>query len=67
MVASSCRFTDAEATGILNHFVKGGQMTSGGVAQAVTSFAQVIEDVDRANEFASKGVDAMLVAAKVAA
>lgn len=65
VVSKQLSFTEDEAKGILDHFIKGGQVTAGGVAQAVTSYAQVIEDVDRANDFAAKGVDAMLIAAAV--
>jgi hypothetical protein len=65
VVAKKLAYTQAEQAGILAHFIRGGQVTSGGVLQAVTSFAQEIDDVDRANEFAATGVDAMLVAATV--
>jgi hypothetical protein len=51
---------------ILSHFIKGGQLTSGGVLQAVSSAAQTIEDVDRAHEFLGTAVDAMKVAARIA-
>ncbi|MBE5453530.1 hypothetical protein E3G52_000394 [Mycobacteroides abscessus] len=63
VVAKKLSFSQDESRGILDHFIKGGQMTAGGVMQAVTSYAQLVEDVDRSNEFAATGVDAMLVAA----
>ena len=51
----------------LNHFVRGGQVTAGGgLMQATTSFAQEIEDVDRANDLAATGVEAMMLAAAYA-
>ena len=65
VVAKRLSYTQSEQAGILAHFIRGGQVTSGGVLQAVTSYAQEIADVDRANEFAATGVDAMLVAAAV--
>jgi hypothetical protein len=63
VVAKKLSYSQDEQRGILDHFIKGGQMTAGGVMQAVTSYAQLIADVDRSNEFAATGVDAMLVAA----
>lgn len=59
-------YTQAEQDTILSHFIKGGQITSGGVLQAVSSAAQTIEDVDRAHEFLGTAVDAMKVAARIA-
>lgn len=39
--------TDTKAR-ILSHFIRGGQMTAGGVMQAVTSTAQTLTDADQA-------------------
>lgn len=63
-VGKKLAYSQDEMKGILDHFIKGGQLTAGGVMHAVTSYAQVIEDVDRANDFAATGVDAMLTAAR---
>lgn len=63
----SILFSDAEAEGILGMFVRGGQMTSGGVLQAITAFSQTVPDADRAHDIESKAVRAMAVAARVAA
>jgi hypothetical protein len=41
-------FTKADADGILEHFIKGSDMTHGGVFQAITSYAQTVGDADRA-------------------
>lgn len=41
-------FTKDEQTEILRHFIAGGQLTAGGVMQAVTSYAQTIASPDRA-------------------
>ena len=65
VVAKELRFSEAEADGLLDHFIRGGQATAGGVLQAVTSFAQEIDDVDRSNDFAAFGVRAMELAAAV--
>lgn len=42
------RYTDADVDGILAHFTRGGQMTRGGVVNAVTAYAQTVEDGDAA-------------------
>jgi hypothetical protein len=56
-------WTDVEEAAILSHFIKGGQTTALGVAQAVTAFAQTVEAVDRQDELeASALVAAELVA-----
>lgn len=59
-------YTQSEQDTILAHFIKGGQITSGGLLQAVSSAAQTITDVDRAHEFLGTAVDAMKVAARIA-
>lgn len=63
VVSKRLAYTEAETAGILNHFIRGGQVTAGGVLQAVTSFSQRIESVDRQNEVESSGVEAMRLAA----
>lgn len=47
-VAKAAKFSDEIADGILAHFVRGGQLTAGGVMQAVTSLAQTLDDPDAA-------------------
>lgn len=44
VITKSLKFTDAETEGILSFFVKGGQMTVGGVANAATAYAQQVSD-----------------------
>jgi hypothetical protein len=58
-VSKACKFTEDEQAGILNAFIKGGDTTSGGVMQAVTAFAQTIDDPDRANEVEEQGIPAL--------
>lgn len=58
-VAKHLSFTEKESEGILGHFIKGGDLTSGGVMQAVTSWAQEIEDPDRAIEVEAQGIPAL--------
>jgi hypothetical protein len=62
VVAKQLSYTDAEAKGLLDHFIRGQQHTSGGIFQAVTSWAQEIQDPDRSNEFAATGLQAMDIA-----
>jgi hypothetical protein len=40
VVAKKCSFSDEQANEILKHFTLGGQLTAGGIANAVTSVAQ---------------------------
>jgi hypothetical protein len=63
----SILFSDVEAAGILGMFVRGGQMTAGGVLNAITAFTQTVPDADRAHEMETKAVRAMSVAARVGA
>jgi hypothetical protein len=48
---------------ILAHFIRGGQLTAGGVMQAVTSVAQTLDDADAAHEMESQAVRALDIAA----
>ncbi|MEV6406202.1 DUF932 domain-containing protein [Streptomyces bobili] len=48
---------------ILAHFVRGGQMTAGGVMQAVTSTAQTLTDADQAAALEALAVPALTAAA----
>ena len=49
------RFTDAQQADILTHFIRGGDVTAGGVMHAVTSAAQTQPDADTAHEMESAG------------
>jgi len=49
-VAKSLRLTEDETGSVLDMFIRGGQMTAGGVLNAVTAAAQVVADPDRAAE-----------------
>ncbi|MFE7077126.1 DUF932 domain-containing protein [Streptomyces sp. NPDC057620] len=48
---------------ILSHFVRGGQMTAGGVMQAVTSTAQTLTDADQAAALEALALPALAAAA----
>jgi hypothetical protein len=66
-IAAGVKFTKADQEGILAHFLRGGQYTSGGIANAVTSFSQTVADADRAADLDGKAVPAMAAAAKAVA
>jgi hypothetical protein len=50
MVAGKLGFNEDQRKGILGHFIAGGQLTAGGVMNAVTSYAQVVENPDASYE-----------------
>lgn len=52
-------YTQEQIDGIMGHFVRGGQMTRGGVANAITSYAQTIEDGDAAHDVESRAMQVL--------
>lgn len=62
-VANELRFTADEQNTILNHFLDGGDRTSGGVLHAATSAAKTLPDADQAYELERQGMRAMRHAA----
>lgn len=63
-VSKKLGFTQAQTDLILEHFIRGGQTTAGGVAQAITSAAQLMADGDVAYDMEASAVQALdLVAA----
>lgn len=66
VVGKKLQYSADEQDAILADFIKGGQVTSGGILNAVTSVAQRIEDPDRAFDFNNTAIDAMKYAARVA-
>ncbi len=63
VVGKQLGFTETERTGILAHFIAGGQLTAAGIANAVTSFSQTVADADRADCLDSLALRAMALAA----
>lgn len=60
-VTKRSAFSKADADGILDAFMRGGQVTKGGVVQAITAFSQSLDDPDRAyamdaDAFAAAGI-----------
>jgi hypothetical protein len=64
-VSARLRFADAQQHDILEHFIRGGDLTAGGVMHAVTSAAQVQEDADTAHEMESAALRALDLAAAI--
>lgn len=64
-VGKAMKYTEDEQKRILDYFIRGGQATAGGVVQAVTAYAQEVDDPDRAAEL-EEGAFAALEAALVA-
>lgn len=65
-VCKQLRFSEERTAGVLDHFIRGGQITAGGVMHAVTSFAQTIDDADDAADVEAAGLPALDLALAVA-
>ena len=63
VVSQRLRFTDAQQHDILAHFIRGGDVTAGGLMHAVTSAAQAQPDADTAHEMEAAALRALEVAA----
>lgn len=62
-VTKQFKFSEVEQAGILSAFIKGGDLTAFGVAQAMTSYAQdAAVTADRRSEFEDSAWDAMTLA-----
>jgi hypothetical protein len=64
-VAQTHLFTESEQAAVLDMFIKGGDLTAGGVMQAVTAAAQTLDSPDRAVEFEEMAFDVLATAAAV--
>jgi hypothetical protein len=62
IIGKRLSFSEAEIDGVLNHFIRGGQMTAGGVMQAVTSYAQTVQDADAAYDLEAQALRVLEVA-----
>jgi hypothetical protein len=62
-VARTCGFTKAETDDVLGFFIRGGQLTAGGIANAITAYSQTVADADRANALDTQAVRAMQLVA----
>ncbi|MFF0142640.1 DUF932 domain-containing protein [Streptomyces sp. NPDC005227] len=62
-VTKTLKISNEAKETILAHFVRGGQMTAGGVMQAVTSTAQTLADADQAAALEALALPALTAAA----
>lgn len=62
-VAKRLAFTEEVSDGILDHFLRGGQITAAGVMNAMTSYAQTVGDADLAASLEDNAVKALELAA----
>ena len=63
VISARLRYTEAQQSEILAHFIKGGDLTAGGIMHAVTSAAQVQADGDTAWDLENSALDALSLAA----
>jgi hypothetical protein len=63
LAARTAKFSDEVTDAILAHFIRGGQLTAGGVMQAVTSVAQTLDDADTAADLEAQALRVMDLAA----
>ena len=63
VISARPRYTEAQQSAILDHFIKGGDLTAGGIMHAVTSAAQVQADGDTAWDLENSALDALSLAA----
>lgn len=62
-VCKTLKFSEEHTAGVLDHFIRGGQVTAGGVVNAITSFAQLVPDADTAAEMEAGSLRALELAA----
>ena len=65
VVAKQLSYTEDVRKMVLDHFIRGGQVTAGGVLQAVTSASQLVANPDTAYDMQESALRAMEIAAKV--
>ena len=63
VISNRLRYSDAQQAQILDHFIKGGDLTAGGVMHAVTSAAQVQPGGDDAWDLEASALEALSLAA----
>jgi hypothetical protein len=63
VISARLRYSETQQAEILDHFIKGGDLTAGGILHAVTSAAQVQPDGDAAWDLENTALDALTLAA----
>ncbi|SEG48737.1 hypothetical protein SAMN04489712_105493 [Thermomonospora echinospora] len=64
VVSQRLRFSEEQQDAILGHFIRGGDLTAGGVMHAVTSVARTLPDADTAHEMESRALQALQLATR---
>jgi hypothetical protein len=64
-VTSKLGYSDTDREGILGMFVKGGDLRAMGVAQALTAYAQEVDDADKAADLEDDAYPALVAAARI--
>jgi hypothetical protein len=62
-VSKRLAFSEETTNGVLDMFIRGGQTTAGGVMQAVTAYAQSVDDADLAASLEADALKALDFAA----
>jgi hypothetical protein len=65
IVTQRLKFTAEQQKTLLNHFIRSGDLTAGGVMHAVTSAAQTFTDADAAHEMEAQALPALELAARM--
>jgi hypothetical protein len=65
VISGRLRYTEAQQAQVLDHFIKGGDLTAGGIMHAVTSAAQVQGDGDAAWDLENSTLEALSLAASL--
>ncbi|PZG19921.1 DUF932 domain-containing protein [Nonomuraea aridisoli] len=65
LVTKKLSFGEEQQEQILAHFIKGADLTAGGVMHAITSVAQTVPNADLAHEMESQALRAMQLAARL--
>jgi len=63
-VAKELRYSEEEADAIFDFFIQSGDTRAIGVTQAITAYAQVVDDADRANELEGDAMRALELAVR---
>jgi len=62
VISGRLRYSEAQQAAVLDHFIKGGDLTAGGIMHAVTSAAQLQDDGDAAWDLENTALEALSLA-----
>jgi hypothetical protein len=65
VISGRLRYSEAQQAEILDHFIKGGDLTAGGIMHAVTSAAQLQDNGDASWDLENTALDALTLAASL--